>query len=195
MSTLDPNFEARLAGLPRRAPGHGVVRQAGVAALLRSGADGPEVLLMRRAERDGDPWSGQVCLPGGSLEDDDPDLEATARRETLEEVGLDLARAADWIGTLDSVPARARGRVLELRVTPFVYVERMPSEPRLGPEADAAFWFPLEHAARGGLDDELRLERGPAAFRFPAWRYGSFTVWGMTRAMLLRLIEPLRLPR
>ena len=41
-----------------------------------------EILLMRRAQREGDRWSGQIGLPGGHAEDFDEDLVATARRES-----------------------------------------------------------------------------------------------------------------
>jgi hypothetical protein len=73
-----------------------------------------------------------------------------------------------------------------------VYVERRPGELALGPEASAAFWFPLEDAARGDFDSELTFERGGAALRFPSWRYEAFEVWGMTRRMLQGLLDRLR---
>ena len=83
-------------------------RQAAVAAVLRPGLDDTEVLLIRRAERPGDPWSGQMAFPGGHLEDDDPHLAHTAMRETAEEVGLDLADDA-LIGALAPIRANPRG--------------------------------------------------------------------------------------
>ena len=70
-------------------PGAGA-RRAAVAVLLRGASMGElEVLLMRRAIREGDRWSGQIGLPGGHEEDFDASLESTARRESLEEVGVD----------------------------------------------------------------------------------------------------------
>ena len=56
-------------------------RRAAVAAVLRFDRDAAELLLMRRAERDGDRWSGQVSMPGGREEAADADLVATAVRE------------------------------------------------------------------------------------------------------------------
>ena len=43
--------------------------RAAVAITLRVHHDRPELLLMRRAESEGDPWSGQVSLPGGHAEE------------------------------------------------------------------------------------------------------------------------------
>src|SRR3954451_6269855 len=50
-----------------------------------------EVLLLERAAQPGF-WQSVT----GSREPDDPDLEATARRELLEETGLTLAALTDW---------------------------------------------------------------------------------------------------
>jgi 8-oxo-dGTP pyrophosphatase MutT (NUDIX family) len=59
--------------------------EAAVAILLVPDPD--SMLLIRRAERGDDPWSGQMGLPGGRRHATDPDLRHTAVRETLEEVG------------------------------------------------------------------------------------------------------------
>jgi dATP pyrophosphohydrolase len=50
-----------------------------------------EVLLMERAANPGF-WQSVT----GSREPDDPDLEATARRELLEETGLSVGTLSDW---------------------------------------------------------------------------------------------------
>ena len=55
-----------------------------------------EVLLLQRA--DGGSWGswGGWQSVTGSREPDDPDLEATARRELLEETGLTVGTLTDW---------------------------------------------------------------------------------------------------
>ena len=65
-------------------------RPAAVALVLLDGPQGIEILLIKRAERADDPWSGQIALPGGRYDVGDRDLEATAVRETREETGVDL---------------------------------------------------------------------------------------------------------
>ena len=65
---MEAALRRRLARGPS-APGlHvGGVPRAAVAIVLRQGDPGLEFLLIKRAEREGDPWSGQVALPGGHL--------------------------------------------------------------------------------------------------------------------------------
>ena len=62
--------------------------EASVALII--GSDPDTVLIIRRAERVGDPWSGHMGLPGGRRSQKDEHLLATAIRETEEEVGLTL---------------------------------------------------------------------------------------------------------
>src|SRR5207245_7755352 len=59
-----------------------------------------KTLMIKRAEREGDPWSGQVAFPGGRRERQDRTLLDTAARETKEEVGIDLQRSAVYLGHL-----------------------------------------------------------------------------------------------
>src|SRR5512146_1015690 len=97
------------------------------------------VLLMRRAERVGDPWSGHWSFPGGRREPEDPDLLHTALRELEEECGIRLDR-----GQLEKVlpPATARRRQgRSLKVAPFVFRvdSEMPSTLDPG-EAVEAVW-------------------------------------------------------
>ena len=84
-------------------------RRAAIALVLRvnPATRAEEALFIKRASRAGDPWSGNVALPGGRREPGDADDEATAARECLEEVGLDVGDAGRW---------RPLGRVADDRV-------------------------------------------------------------------------------
>src|SRR4249920_1192032 len=102
-----------------------VASRAAVAVILRDTPSGFEVLFIRRAEHEGDPWSGQMGFPGGRAEPGE-DLAATAVRETREETGIDLARAGEPLGELDEVRAMARMRPMDLTIRPFVFQLRGP---------------------------------------------------------------------
>jgi 8-oxo-dGTP pyrophosphatase MutT (NUDIX family) len=166
-------------GDPSRPPDDGR-RRAAVAVLLHDEAPGPRVLLMKRVERAGDPWSGHISLPGGRHDARDPDLLATAIRETQEELGIDLS-GARLLGGLPCLSPMMSGPA-GIEVTPFVFVTHAAVEPMPGPEAESAFWLPVELAASGALD-EMYTYPGTSR-RFPSWRFETFTIWGLTWRIL-----------
>jgi 8-oxo-dGTP pyrophosphatase MutT (NUDIX family) len=185
---------ARLSLALRESPGIEItedapMRRAAIALVLRSGAAlEPELLMIKRAEAERDPWSGHVACPGGRMDPGDRDLAATAVRETWEETGVDLERVGRLLGTLDDVSPRTP--VLPpLVVRPFVaavpsQVEIVPS-----PEVAAAFWVPLsalrERAAWGTRVVFIRGEER----RVDAFTHGDYLVWGLTERVLRQLLE------
>ncbi len=188
MTAWDPERLAELLRAVPAPPTEVPERRAAVAVVLCPGPE-TDVLLMTRARRPDDPWSGQVSLPGGHREPDDADLVATAVRETLEEVGVDLDAHAELLGALPPRAARARGKVLPMDVSPFVFAASTRVEPTPSEEAADAFWFPLARAARGELDDRHRYEHEGRTLLLPSWRFEQRVVWGMTHRILSDLSE------
>jgi 8-oxo-dGTP pyrophosphatase MutT (NUDIX family) len=161
---------------------------AAVAIVLRQdpSSDEPRVLLMKRAERPSDPWSGHISLPGGRYEPEDPDLLATAIREAREELSIDLssARLLGHLPALHPMNAGPKG----MQVTAFVFVVESALDPKPSAEALAAFWLPLEAAYAGTYD--APYTHTLSGMKFPSWAYEGYVVWGLTHRMLsdLRLI-------
>ncbi|HEX7841657.1 MAG TPA: CoA pyrophosphatase [Kofleriaceae bacterium] len=184
MSKLIEELAARIALGDARPPPDNR-RRAAVAVVLHD-APSPRVLLMKRAERAGDPWSGHISLPGGGYQASDVDLRVTAIRETHEELGIDL-EGARLLGNLEPQKPRISGpRGIE--VTPFVFVTDVALEPVCGPEAFAAFWLPLDLAASGALDGTYSYPVSSAypasGATFPSWTYEGHVIWGLTRRIL-----------
>lgn len=143
---------------------------------------------MKRVERAGDPWSGHISLPGGGHDQRDADLLATAIRETHEELGIDLG-GARLLGSLPALTPMTAGP-FGIEVTPFVFVTHAAVEPQPGPEAEKAFWLPIELAASGALDDTYTY---PGTERtFPSWRFEAYTIWGLTWRILGNLLAAAR---
>ncbi|HET9625062.1 MAG TPA: CoA pyrophosphatase [Kofleriaceae bacterium] len=159
-------------------------RQAAVAVVLHH-APTPRVLLMKRAERIGDPWSGHISLPGGGFHASDGDLRVTAIRESREELGIELA-GARLLGNLPTLHPRSSGGPKQVEVTPFVFVTDVALEPVCGPEALAAFWLPLSLAASGAIDSTYHIPapQGPGTLQFPSWIFEGHVIWGLTRRIL-----------
>ncbi|NOT31236.1 MAG: NUDIX domain-containing protein, partial [Planctomycetes bacterium] len=118
-----------------------------------------------------------------------PDLLATALRETSEEVGVDLAAAAELLGNLHPVQAKARGRLLPMWITPFVFSLRGELAPAPGPEAAEVFWFPLTRARAGEFAWTHRYQREDEERVLPAWRFEERVVWGLTYEILSELMR------
>jgi 8-oxo-dGTP pyrophosphatase MutT (NUDIX family) len=155
-------------------------RRAAVAAVVHDDPAGPHVLLMKRAERVGDPWSGHISLPGGGFHAPDRELLATSIRETHEELGIELA-STRMLGCLPVLQPLMSGP-LGVEVTPFVFVTPDRLETHPGPEALSAFWLPLELAASGSLDDTYTYPNSDRTF--PSWRYEGHVIWGLTWRIL-----------
>ncbi len=161
-------------------------RTAAVSLLLvPAAAQGVEVLMIRRASRDGDPWSQHMALPGGFRNQSDADLFQTALRETREEVAVDLSRDSELLGVLPDVnPA-----VGNLMVRPFVFARDSRPSIELSSEVSAVAWANLGSIARNEAPAEFELRRGATLHRFPGFRVGENVVWGMTYRVLTELVE------
>jgi 8-oxo-dGTP pyrophosphatase MutT (NUDIX family) len=178
---------AALASRPPAPPPAGtVLPRAAVALLLRHSAAGPEVLLIRRAERSGDPWSGHIALPGGREQAEDRSPVETAARETREEVGIE---PTDLLGPLEPVWPRS-ARAPRILVRPFVFSLPGAVEPRPNHEVDTAFWVALAELREAGAVTEHLLElEGTEQLRFPAFGIQGHVVWGLTHRILLDLLD------
>lgn len=163
---------------------------AAVAVVLVPSPDA--VLLIRRAERAGDPWSGHMALPGGRRDTGDRDLIETAIRETFEEVGLRLSRS-DLLGGLDDVVPRTP--VLPpIAVRPFVFglSRRPPLVPN--PEVAAARWVQVDHLLHPETYHSAHLEIRGEPREFPAYRVEESIVWGLTERIVTGLLDQIRKP-
>jgi 8-oxo-dGTP pyrophosphatase MutT (NUDIX family) len=180
-------LRARLSGDRAAHEEDGALVWAAVAAVLTPDPDA--ILLIRRADRPGDPWSGHMALPGGRHEPGDEDLIATAVRETSEEVGFRLSPGS-FAGTLEDVIPRTP--VLPpIAVRPFVFV--LPDAPRLvpNPEVASARWVPIDDLMKPGVHHPVHLEVLGQSREVQAYQLDDGIVWGMTERILANLIRHL----
>jgi 8-oxo-dGTP pyrophosphatase MutT (NUDIX family) len=162
--------------------------RAAVAAIMREREGRSEILFIKRAERESDPWSGHMAFPGGRRDAADETLLHTAQRETLEEVGLDLTSLARPVGRLpDLTPYSAMPH--PLTVTAFLFALDAPAELTLNHEVAAAVWAPLEPVLRGDNTTKFRWKRDGVDLLLPALDLDGNIVWGLTYRMLELLRE------
>ena len=111
---LRETIATRISGFDRHAITDPALRHAAVAIIVAAGEDPAEasVLLTRRPQHL-NRHAGQYALPGGRM-DAGETPEAAALRETMEELGLQLAPSA-ILGSLDDYATRSG-----FRITPVV---------------------------------------------------------------------------
>ena len=162
-------------------------RPAAVALVVLEGEHGLEILLIRRAERADDPWSGQIALPGGRYDAADRDLEATAIRETREETGVDLS-SAERLGVLDDLYPRTPA-LPPVVVRPFVFALARRSALMPSDEVQRAFWLPLVRLSEPGVRREVTLTLRGAVRVLPAYVVDDEMIWGMTERILTPFLD------
>ncbi|HJU64332.1 MAG TPA: CoA pyrophosphatase [Gemmatimonadaceae bacterium] len=180
------------AHAPQRADDGDGVRRAAVALILRAGAlDALELLLIKRAMYPGDPWSGQVALPGGREEAGDATLADTAMRETWEETAVDLRQRGRLLGELDDLHPRTP-LLPPIVISPFVFALGGDGDLVLSPEVADAFWVPLAtlQDPRTSRETVIQLTTGPRAF--PSFEHDGRTIWGLTERVLRQFLEMVR---
>ncbi|HWX23738.1 MAG TPA: CoA pyrophosphatase, partial [Vicinamibacteria bacterium] len=178
-------LESLRDALRGRAPEHvrdPVAQRAAVALVLRGGTEGVEVLFIRRAEHPKDPWSGQIAFPGGRSEPGDPDLLATAIRETREETGLDLD-AAELLGELDEIRAIGRLRPVDMSIRPFVFHLEGRTETHPSGEVRSVHWLGLDALLRPEAKGTFTYLQQDETLHFPCVKQGEILIWGLTYRM------------
>jgi 8-oxo-dGTP pyrophosphatase MutT (NUDIX family) len=181
------DLAARLSGRTPRVETDPSYGQAAVALVC---VRNPEaILLIRRAERAGDPWSGQMGLPGGRRGPEDPDLQATAIREAAEEVGLPLDESS-CLGVLDDLTPRST-LLPRLFVRPFVFQVARPHDLAPNHEVASVHWIGLDRFLVEGAYGIWDVEASGVRLRHPGYRLPEGIVWGMTERILTPFLETL----
>ena len=160
-------------------------RPAAVLVLVAPDAAGSAiVILTERATYDGI-HSGEVSFPGGKVEPGDADLEATALREAVEEVGLDpVAAGLEFVGRLDAL----RIPVSRFSITPIVAIARRRPKLRPSPaEVARILEAPLAAFLPGAPIKIVERTVRDWPLRYGGYRIDDLHVWGATARILGQL--------
>lgn len=186
MTRFTPAFlKSRLSLNPpasQPAPG---LQPAGVVAPMFFLKDEPHLLFTQRTLTVRD-HRGQISFPGGVKSPQDPDLLATALRETREEIGLEPEQV-EVIGRLKSLAT-----VTGYWINAFVGLIPYPYEFRLNArEVKRLILLPLE-----GFCRPKRWSSGEYAYHNKVvpvcyWKYRGTVIWGATARLLLDLLRRL----
>jgi len=157
----------------------GPLKPAGVLVPIMQHQDGLAILLTQRAAHLKH-HAAQASFPGGRMERNDTDVQATALRETHEEVGVEPG-FVEVIGCLRSMPT-----ITGFAVTPIVGLVNAGVELTIDrTEVDYAFELPLDFLLEEGNDRIVEREWEGKSFRLKEFHYDGERVWGATAYMLL----------
>ncbi|WP_462137594.1 NUDIX hydrolase [Candidatus Mycalebacterium sp.] len=181
-------FEKNLARRPLRklSLANGMARAA-VMAIVRRATGGAEVCFIKRSRRPLDRFSGHIAFPGGAREKNDPDILATAIRETREETGMDIENYGKILGRLDDETPRPLGDAdknrREYLVSVFVcalFSDLEVPDPETwisDDEVEEIFWIPVSELRRGENPEK------------PEFFHRKRRIWGMTGRIVDKLLE------
>jgi 8-oxo-dGTP pyrophosphatase MutT (NUDIX family) len=129
---------------------------------------------------------GQISFPGGVQDSGDPDLLATALRETEEEIGL-KPRGVKILGALNPVAT-----VTGYWINPFVALIPYPYDFRLNHhEVKRLFVFPVAAFCVPERWSTGTYEYKDQARQVCCWKYQNTVIWGATARMLLDFLSRL----
>ncbi len=167
-------------------------KEAAVAILLSQGKRGAECLLMERAWRNGDPWSGQMAFPGGRREEHDVDVLTTAIREVSEEIGVNLS-LSNYLARLDDLVAPRQSLAHGLIISSHVFEVPRSIQCYPNDEVHDLVWVPLTDL----LQPHHHInDYRPTDYEgeFPGFRWNDEdhrVVWGLTYRLICQFFKTL----
>ena len=164
-------------------------KRAAVAISVRSGVSGPEILMIQRAVRQGDPWSGHMGFPGGRKDESDVSDMACAKRETREEIGFDLDIYGELVCQLSDVNTGWRADRPEMLVAPFVF--KVGSTPvfELNHEVDDTLWVPLSFLLNDANRSRHQWDWRGEVLESDAFTFDDRLIWGLSLMMIDELLQ------
>ena len=166
-----------------------LMKRSAVALILQVRDGELHILMIKRAECEGDPWSGHMAFPGGRKDPGDANGFACAVRETKEEVGLQLLPEDNCIGRLSEINAMSRARGLGMAVTPFVF--RLNREVTFSPNHEVAevVWVPLEFLLEPENRQQMEWKLRGMKIPIPCYFFEGRRIWGLSLNMLDELLS------
>ena len=159
------------------------IRAAVLVPLFEKGCR-PYVLFTKRTER-GKHHKGQISFPGGVVDEGDEDMEATALRETFEEIGLPRENA-EILGKLDDAFTVTSGYLITPVVAeiPYPYPFSINEE-----EIEELIEIPLEaFLDQDRWTTEMR-SNGPKRVLNYNFEYEGRIIWGATARIMRQFLD------
>jgi 8-oxo-dGTP pyrophosphatase MutT (NUDIX family) len=153
---------------------------AAVIIILKNVKEYLEILLIKRADNQTDPWSGQICLPGGKIALKDNNLLDTIIRETFEETKIDLIEEGYFLGSIHVVRSIQKPSLI---IVPYVFLLTKNPQIELNKkELNNYFWIPLTELTKERKEKTSFAESSCYIIK-------DIKIWGLTYKILKDFIE------
>ena len=177
------------------------VPRASVIMVMAQGATEVEVLMIERAQREGDPWSGQMAFPGGKRDPEDSSDLACGLREVEEELSLRL-QETDLLCALSPANTGWRPDRPEMWVFPFIFMLSEQPTVVCNQEVAGAVWVPISVLFDLERRDRLCWELEEGIYESEMIPFAGREIWGLSLRMINELavvaseglIEPPQFP-
>lgn len=167
-------------------------KRSAVAIIMREADISIEVLMIKRADREGDPWSGHMAFPGGVTDLVDNNNLRTARRETWEEIGLDTEKHTHYVGRLSDIRTHSHRGKKPMIITPHLFtIEKLPRL-TLNHEVAEVIWVPLRFLANDNNRETMQWRQIKTTTATPCYFYKGRRIWGLSLRMLDELVDVIR---
>lgn len=136
--------------------------------------------LMVRTTNENDRHSGQISLPGGKKETEDENFEQTAKRETSEEMGIDIHynRIIREMSPMFIPPSN-------FYVRAFVsYTKKNPTFVLQKTEAVELIEFPVSALLNLAEKPEIMILPSSRGVEVPVINFNNYIIWGATSMIL-----------
>jgi 8-oxo-dGTP pyrophosphatase MutT (NUDIX family) len=167
-------------------------RRAAVSLVLDMHAElGLSLLMIERAQAEGDPWSGQMAFPGGKADDDDSNITVTALRESFEELAIGQNQLRR-IARLSDILARPyRPLQKPMVVSPLLFTPTETLSPVPNEEVAGVHWLPVAFFQDPKNRQTMQLPRAGVDLTLPCYTYEGRRVWGLSLMMIDELLRVL----
>ncbi|MBC2715688.1 MAG: CoA pyrophosphatase [Desulfobacteraceae bacterium] len=168
---------------PRKITGRRFFIRSSVAIVLAGNhfVDKISMLMIRRATRKGDPWSGDMGFPGGRFSTKkDENIYETAIRELYEETGVEIKDGLENIGRLSELLTKAHERMAPMVITPFVFKINKTPDLKKSNEVEELIWIPLSYFFNQQNRVTMEVRKVKFKWSFPCYIYNKKCIWGLS---------------
>ncbi|MBF0491979.1 MAG: CoA pyrophosphatase [Deltaproteobacteria bacterium] len=180
---MKTKFKKILSAYEKNAlPAEGLRPSAVLVPLFKK--DNQDTLLFTKRNQNVAHHKGEICFPGGMMDDTDKDLIHTALREVYEEVGIQ-PEAVEILGSLDEIVTPTG-----FHITPFLGIFPYPYSFQVNKdEIDLLLEIPFEIFLDSKKVSYQERTYSGKTIQMPFYQWQGHTIWGATGLIVKQIVD------